>query len=220
MTIDIVPPQRPARMHWAALILFLSVTSLMTIGDLRVRLANSNQDDNPVFYTIFRENPARFAGDIAATYAPAFSLSSIQSWLPAVLFETFHLPPLIPVWITVFLQGSLLGLAMFRFTRLVTGRLDIAWVAVLFTYAAQTWGWNLANYGHPMTFPYAGSLCLSFLILAAADVLSGNTLRSGVLLVIAALIHPALTLLMLFIIAIYWLITLRIGRTLFLPLAI
>ena len=194
-----------SRLPFGALLLFLSLTTMLMVGDLRVRLANITTDDNPVFYSMYWQNPGRFEGDIAATYSHATALSTLQNWLPALLQQTAGLPPIIPSWIFVFMQGVLLGLAMFRYTRLVTGRTDIAWLTVLFTYAAQAWGWNLANYGDHILIPYAGQLVLPFLLFAAAEVLRERLFRTAIFLILAGLIHPALTLQMLVILGIHWL---------------
>ena len=188
------------------LLLFLSLMTVLHIGDFNVRLANTHGDDNPVVYAYFLQDPARFEGDILTTYGHAVASGSLQNWLPAVLLQTLGLPPEIPAWVFFYLQNVLLGFAVLLYARRVTGRNDIAWLTVFFTYTAQPMKWNLANYGFGNRSPYAGHLALPIIIFAAAAAVEGHFLRVVGLLVLSGLIHPSLTLYMVVIVGGFWLL--------------
>jgi hypothetical protein len=186
-------------------LLFVAMTALL-IGDQSVRLANTHGDDGPVVYAYFLQNPARFQGDILETYAYTSGLASIQNWLPALLLRAFGLPPEIPALVWVYLQNVLLGFALLRYVRVVTGRTLLALIAVFFAFAAKAWVWNLANYGNIMYIPYAGHLALPFLIFAAASLVEENNSSAVGWMAIGGLVHPSLTLYMVLISGLFWVI--------------
>jgi hypothetical protein len=188
-----------------SLVLFLSFVTVIRMGDFKVGLANSHDDDNPVTYSYFLENPEKYEGDIISTYGYLYGLGTIQNWLPAVLLKTTGLPPEIPALVFFYLQNVLLGFALLRYARKVTGRNDIALLTIFFAFAALPWRWNLANYFSIMNIPYIGDLVLPFLIFAAIDVIEGRFLRVIGLLTISGMIHSGLTLYMIMFIGIFWL---------------
>jgi hypothetical protein len=186
------------------LLLLLSGLMVLRTGDFGVRLA-MNDDIVPVSYAYYWEQPARFSRDILSTYARDYTLSSLSNWLPALLLRAIDLPPETSAWALLYLQNVLLGLAIWRYTRLVTRQAGLAWLAVLFAYAAQPWCWNLANYASKLFAPYPGQLALPILLFAACAVWEGRRGWAVGWLALGGLIHPSLTLYMLAIVGLYWL---------------
>lgn len=197
-----------ARISTFALLGVLSALMLLRTGDFGVRLA-ANDDIVPVSYAYFWEYPDRFGRDILSTYARAYTLSTLSNWLPALLLHTVRLAPEGSSWALLYLQNVLLGLAIWRYTRLATRREGLAWLAVGFAFAAQPWCWNLANYGSKLFAPYPGQLALPFLLLAACAVLEDRPRWAVGWLTLSGLIHPTLTLYMLAVVGAYWLWTAR-----------
>ena len=187
-----------------ALLCVLSALMLLRTGDFGVRLA-ANDDIVPVSYAYYWEHPERFGRDILSSYARDYTLSTLSNWLPALLLRTVRLAPEASSWALLYLQNVLLGLAVWRYTRLVTRREGVAWLAVFFAYAAQPWCWNLANYGSKLFAPYPGQLALPFLLFAACAVLERRPRWAVGWLAVGGLIHPSLTLYMLAIVGVYWL---------------
>ncbi len=187
------------------LFVLLSVVTTVQTGDFRVRLASTSVDYNPVTYSYYFQNPEHFKGDIISTYASSFVFATMQNWLPALLLKTFNISPVFSAWVFFILQNVLLGLAVFRFTRLATGKNDIAWLAVFFAFSAEPLKWNLANYGSPH-YPLALYLAMPILIFAAAELTQGRIFLVGILLLLSALIHPAITINFELIVGIFFLV--------------
>lgn len=190
--------------HLFCLWLFMSLVTVVRVGNFEVRLANFYADDTLVFYSYLYAMPERFAGDIFLTLGPAWTFATIVHWLPVLLLQTLKFPPEVMAWVFVYLQNVLLGFALFFYGRAVTGRNDVAWLTVLFAYAAQPWSWNLTNYSNGMEVPYARHVVMPFLIFAGVATVKKRPEIVTCLLILSALIHPSLTLWMAAIAGRYW----------------
>ncbi|MFH1868393.1 MAG: hypothetical protein ABH843_05435 [Candidatus Omnitrophota bacterium] len=118
----------------------------------------------------------------------------MQNWLPALLTKLINLPPEIPTWLFIYLQNVLLGFALFRYTRVVTGRIGVSWVTVFFALSALPWKWNLANYESVLYSPYPGQLALPFVIFSAVELIQNRFPLAVLFLILGGLIHPSLAL--------------------------
>lgn len=176
--------------------LILSIIAVLLSGDFKVRIANTLCDDNPSVFVCFLQDPTIFKSDPRAAYFYTYIIGSLQNWLPALLAKFTNLPPEIPTWLFIYLQNVLLGFALFRYTRVVTGRIDISWVTVFFALSALPWRWNLANYESLLHSPYPGQLVLPFIIFSAVELIQKRFYSAVLFLALGGLIHPPLALYM------------------------
>jgi len=191
-------------------LLFAALLAVLAVGDLDIRLANTPADDNPLFYAHLFHHLNAFSGDIVATYGQGQILATLQNWLP-LLGAKIGIPPITTVWFLVLAQTVLLGLALLDLCPAATCR---GWATLLllpFTFAAQPWAWNVANYGGVTFFssPLATYLALPFVLFAAAAALRGQTWRTGLYLLICGLIHVTITFYLVLILAGFWFLECR-----------
>jgi hypothetical protein len=177
-----------------ALTAILLVAAVLVIGDFRVVLANSSADDSPVLFGRFFEHPERFQTDLLGTYGYIYGLGTAVHWLPALLYRTVRVPLELSAYLITVLQTVLLGIALYRLTRLATGDSWKAWLCVCFALAAEVYAWNLSNYASQMQSPYAGHLVLPFVVFGMTEWVKSRARASALWLSAAALIHPTLTL--------------------------
>ena len=197
---------RRGRLEVAILWLVLTGMTLILIGSWKVRVAMTYAGDGPILYAHYFNNPERFRGDLLETYGHEQVWATAQNLIPAVSFSYLGIDPANTAWLLVYLQNVLLGAAVFRLAKVVTGRSDVAWLSVFFTYAATIWQWNLACYGNLMWSPYAGHLAAPFLIYAMSYAYQRRDMLVGVHLAIAATIHPTLAICTASILGLYWIV--------------
>ncbi len=187
------------------LLVFLAAIAVLTVGDFNVRMANTHADEGPVLYAHYVNDPPRFEGDIMMIYGRVSVCATMMNWLPAMMYNFLNVPPEWPARVLTYLQVVLLGWALWRYTRQVTQRADVAWLTIAFAFAAEPWGWDLANAGLVFTKPYAASLAIPFIVLAATEIVADRPMRVLGWLVVAGLLHPSLTLLMVAMTGCVWL---------------
>lgn len=186
------------------LCLLLILMCLLFTGDYKVFFANCLEDENPVLYAYFFQDPARFAGDMFATWAFTTGFITLINWIPALLLKAVGLAPEFTVWMLAVLQNIFLGFALFRYSLLITGRNDVAWLSVFFAYTALPWQWNLAHWGDIMQMPYEPQFVLPFLIWAGSAAISGRMVLTAIILAFSGLIHPGLALYMVAFVGVFW----------------
>jgi hypothetical protein len=181
-----------------------ALVAALAIGDPGVRLANTILDDNPVVFAHFLADPHRYAGDALSTYGQVFGYGTAQNWVPALLFRHLGLDPVIPSVLFILLQHVLLAVALCQLALAMTRSRLTAVVTVAFAFAAEPWRWNLAAYASVMPWPYPGHLVMPVLLFAALAAIQERPRRVAILLAVAALIHPTMTLAMIAVISIYY----------------
>jgi hypothetical protein len=169
----------------------LALTGI-AVGDVWVRLANTHADDGPILSVLLLNDPARFDGDIVATYAGAAARATIQNWLPAIAARWAGVSPERFAIVLTYAQNVLPPVAMFFFARAIgLGGLR-AMIAAAIVLALDPFSWNLANYVSLTTVPYAGTLVVTPMLLAFTASARDRRLRCMASLLLTALVHPSI----------------------------
>lgn len=171
------------------------VSTWLLIGDFAVWLANSVGDDSPAVFSRILLDPSLFAGDTIAPNARVYALGTIIHWGPALLLRFVGIAPEATSMLLVYLQNVLLGCAVWLVARAAGEDRTTAWMASLFTLAAEVYIWNLASFRSQMAVPYGAHLALSFLLLAVFSLLRARNAHASGWLCLAAVTHPTMTLL-------------------------
>ena len=189
---------RPAvgTVRLALLTAFLGLLTVRASGDFEVRFAETNSDDGPIAYSRYYATPEAWSDDVFSTFADVNIWSTAQNLIPAIAFKYWHISPEILAIVLTLIQNVLLGVAVSRFAFNATKDDVCTIVAPLLAFAANPTVWNLAWYDGIRLTPYAGQLVLPFLVLAAAEVVAGRHKLEFFWLLIAAAVHPTLTLYM------------------------
>ena len=197
-------------LSWILLTLVAAGISIYSMGDFRVRQANSgSSDDNPVFYVKYYNNSHIYEGDIIDYVLEFKAGSSMMNWLP-IMVSRLHVDSEFVVWMMVFLQTFLLFISLFLLTLTLTDSHFYAWIVVFFIYAVRPWEWDLAVHPVSLVVAYPAHLALPFVLLAFAFVLKNRLVPAIILLIVAALTHPGLALYAVAILGIYFLLTYRL----------
>jgi hypothetical protein len=195
------------------LVVFVIAYGLVGMRNFELRMANLHEDDGPILYAHAFKNPALFEGDFQVgaslslrTYFKV--ITSAMVWLPALLWRYLNADPYSTTWLITLVQGLSIGLSIYLLTLVVVREHLAATLAAIFAYIATPWGWAPANYGTGSGWnfvPYPAHLALGPVLLAFACLIRRRDKATLLLLIVAGLIHPTLTLYACAIVGIYWL---------------
>lgn len=186
------PSVRTVRL--ALLTVFFGVLTVRAAGDFEVRFTETAGDDGPIAYSRYYATPEAWTDDIFSTFADVNIWSTVQNLIPALAFKHWHISPEAQAIVLTLIQNVLIGFALSRLAFALTKDEVCAIVAPLLAFAANSTVWNLAWYDGIRLMPYAGQLVLPFLVLAATERVRGRRTSEFLWLLIAAAVHPTLTL--------------------------
>jgi hypothetical protein len=189
------------------------VYALVGMRNFELRMASLHVDDGPILYAYALKNPGLFEGDFQVgtplelrTYFMV--ITSAMVWIPALLWRYLDVDPYLTTWLITLVQGLSIGLSIYILTLTMVRERAVAVLAVIFAYVATPWGWGPANYGTGSGWnfvPYPAYLALAPVLLAFACLIRRRNKMALLLLTVAGLIHPSLTLYACAIVGIYWL---------------
>ncbi|MBP7032766.1 MAG: hypothetical protein KBI32_02770 [Phycisphaerae bacterium] len=184
------------------LIIFLVTCSLIGMWNFDVNMATLHEDDGPIFYSYAFKDPSLFEGDFPIGFplsllVPLKVMTSAMVWIPAMSWKYLDIDPFLSTGILTALQGFLLGLSVYVFSFTLVRNRVAALLATVFMYASSPWTWAPAGFGNISTFhflPYAATMATSPILFAFVCVLKKRVHWALLLLALAGLIHPGITL--------------------------
>jgi tetratricopeptide (TPR) repeat protein len=209
---------KPFNLNWKTtsldwiLIVFVTVYTLIGMRSFDLRLAEINEDDISVFYAHAFKDPTLFEGDFISTHPVSLLVysrvfTSFINLIPTLLWYFLDIDPYLITWLFNLAEIFMLGISMYILALAMGQTRLVALIAVLFTYAAGPWGWNLANNGgsaDSIFLPIPSRIVLGPVLLALACLIQGRNQAALWLLATAGLIHPGLALHIIVIVGIYW----------------
>ena len=177
-------------------------------------LAIAHADNVLTFYAFLNSHPDSFSNDVAGIFGPAWLKNSILFWLPVVLNKFINLNPFGMNTFLTYLQVVLLGVSVFSLAREYSKNNILSFATSIFSMVLFIWNWNLASYGLVFHYSYYVTMILPFLIYAAIFYVREKYIVSYLMLVMAALLHPAIALYLLSSLFVYHIIRFSI-RSLF-----
>ncbi|MFC1975134.1 LamG-like jellyroll fold domain-containing protein [Chloroflexota bacterium] len=194
-------------------IAFIITYGLVGLRNFELRMANMQSDDGPILYAHAFKTPALFEGDLGTGLpmqirVPLKVVTTAMNWIPALLWRYLDIGPYLTTWLITLIQGFSIGLSIYILTLSMVGERTTAILAAIFAFVATPWGWDPANYGGGARWnfiPYPANLALAPVLLAFACLIYGRDKAVLLLLIIAGLIHPNVTLYACAIVGIYWL---------------
>jgi hypothetical protein len=191
---------------YLSLVLFCGIVTYLQVGNFNGRLGSVNGDDAPIVYSLLLNHPERFTTDILSVYGYPQLFATILNIIPAYLDKFFAISPVNVSLIIVYLQYILIGISVFKFSRVISGKDIVGWLAVFLVFAASPWDWNFANYGNVLYIPYAGHFVMAFVLFAFTDIVLKKDTRAILWLFLGGLAHPSMVMYASGMIAIYWLL--------------
>jgi hypothetical protein len=178
------------------------VISLLLMVNFTIQTVDQHEDDGPIFYANDFVNPQLFAGDylhgIPVELIEPFRLwTSLQMLIPGLLYKFLNIAPYASTWLLTFLQIFGFGCSIYYFLQAVGLPKKLAWLGVVFAYPAGLWGWSLTyaeSDFRSILAPVPAVLCLTPMLFSFALFLKNKTKTGYLLLILAGLIHPPLTL--------------------------
>ena len=185
------------------LFLILTVNYFNIVGNFNYRLAIWTEDVGTILVPYYFKNPTFYANDLWMRISWRTDLASLPTMITTFLYLVFNFKPEIPTFFLFYIQLVLIYFAVFRLALVMTKKREIAWLSTFFAFSATPWDWNIAALVPPMTAVYSQNLALPLIIFAASYFLENRFGLSMVLLGVAGLIHPTLTIGMIAILGLY-----------------
>lgn len=157
-------------------------------------LGITSLEDGPIQPSLVFENPSAFTNDFRASEFQRLMWTTSTKWLPAILYKYFSVDPTIFHVFMTYSQTVLMLVGVFYLASALGESRLVSYISVGFIIMFSPYFNNFASYGDQFFMPYATWISIGPLLIAWAYALKRKQKHSICWLIVAASIHPAMTL--------------------------